>query len=362
MPERPLVSVIIPVYNAERFLPRCIDSVLGQTCRGLEVILVDDGSDDGSAAACDHYAKIDGRVQACHQRNSGPSSARNLGLDHARGRYVMFVDADDFIDPEMAAALVDAMQAHDAGMAVCAFASHVFAGQQELATGSLPLRSQRSSVEEFLSLATLDISDPQAVCGRAHFAGGIWGRLYRMDVIKAGGLRFDAALTRYEDILFNVSYLTYIDSIMVLDERLYHYCVYGDHVSLSDRVPRNKFDMALAAYEKIRRRLGPRRSDYILYYFSYIVMGYLIRLFQEGSPFTFIEAWREVKAVSITPMYREVMAFYRRREGGSVLFPFFLRARMHLLASAVAKTRMLKASLSHQPVRRWCFPSAPAGK
>ena len=99
--ETELISVIVPVYNVERYLRRCVGSILHQTDRNLEVLLVDDGSTDASGAICDEYAAQEERVTAVHQKNGGLSAARNAGLERAQGTYLCFVDSDDFLDSRM---------------------------------------------------------------------------------------------------------------------------------------------------------------------------------------------------------------------------------------------------------------------
>ena len=99
--ETELISVIVPVYNVERYLRRCVDSILHQTYQDLEVLLVDDGSTDASGAICDEYAAQEERVTAVHQKNGGLSAARNAGLERAQGTYLCFVDSDDFLDSRM---------------------------------------------------------------------------------------------------------------------------------------------------------------------------------------------------------------------------------------------------------------------
>lgn len=107
-----LLSVIVPVYNTERFLPRCLDSIAGQTYRNLEIILVDDGSTDGSGRICDEYAVRDGRVRVIHKENGGAGSARNAGLDAASGVWVTFVDSDDWIDSGTYEAVMSVAEKH----------------------------------------------------------------------------------------------------------------------------------------------------------------------------------------------------------------------------------------------------------
>lgn len=119
MTNMPLISVIVPIYNVYPFLIRCVNSILEQTYRNLEVILVDDGSSDGSSGICDKFSKIDSRVVAIHQENKGLSGARNRGIDLAKGDYFAFIDSDDFIEPKMIEALYRAMINSGSDMSIC---------------------------------------------------------------------------------------------------------------------------------------------------------------------------------------------------------------------------------------------------
>jgi glycosyltransferase involved in cell wall biosynthesis len=116
---KPKISVIIPVYNVENYLCKCIDSVLQQTYSNIEIILIDDGSDDGSGIICDEYAKQDSRIVVIHQENSGLSSARNTGLDHATGDWIAFLDSDDWIQPEMYEILFHLAEDYNADISSC---------------------------------------------------------------------------------------------------------------------------------------------------------------------------------------------------------------------------------------------------
>lgn len=115
--ERPLVTVIVPVYNIEEYLARCVRSICKQSYSNLEIILVDDGSTDGSLALCKELQKEDSRIRVFHKENGGSSSARNLAIEEAKGQYLGFVDSDDYIEPQMYEMLVEALQRHDAQIA-----------------------------------------------------------------------------------------------------------------------------------------------------------------------------------------------------------------------------------------------------
>lgn len=117
----PKLSIIIPAYNVESFLPKCLDSVLAQNFTDWEAIVVDDGSTDGTGAICDEYAARDSRFKVIHSRNKGISSARNTGLANSRGEFIGFVDSDDWVDPDMFATLLDDMVKNNADIAKCGY-------------------------------------------------------------------------------------------------------------------------------------------------------------------------------------------------------------------------------------------------
>lgn len=118
---RDLISVIVPVYNVAPFLPQCLDSILTQDYRALEVLLIDDGSQDGSGAVCDEYARRDSRVRVLHQKNAGAGAAKNAGLRAAAGEYLSFVDSDDFLEPGAYSSMLQLMKEAQADVAHCAF-------------------------------------------------------------------------------------------------------------------------------------------------------------------------------------------------------------------------------------------------
>lgn len=121
MPNKITISIIVPVYNVEIYLEKCIESILSQTFKDFELILVDDGSNDNSAKICDEYSKKDRRIKVVHKKNGGLSSARNIGLDLAKGEYIGFVDSDDFISPNMFSELYNTIRKSNSDLAICNF-------------------------------------------------------------------------------------------------------------------------------------------------------------------------------------------------------------------------------------------------
>ncbi len=184
MGENALISVIVPVYNVEAYLAKCVDSILGQTYDNLEVILVDDGSPDRCGAICDSYAVSDPRVVVIHKENGGLSDARNAGIDIAKGRYITFVDSDDYLALDCIECLYQNLQTHDADISVISFLSP---------SGDDLTVDDRISITECFDAE-------QAIVEMLH-AGKIsvsaWGKLYHKDAFRA--IRFPCGMW-YEDL------------------------------------------------------------------------------------------------------------------------------------------------------------------
>lgn len=125
----PTISIIVPVYNVEKYLQKCVDSILAQTFKDFEVLLIDDGSKDGSGMLCDEIATTDSRIKVIHKENGGLSSARNCGIDNATGKYIAFCDSDDYIDPDMYEFLLNNLEKEDADVSMCEL-YHCYSGKE----------------------------------------------------------------------------------------------------------------------------------------------------------------------------------------------------------------------------------------
>lgn len=164
---QPLISVIVPVYNTEKYLDKCMQSILGQTYGNLEIILIDDGSTDGSSEKCDSYAKVDSRVRVIHKKNGGQSSARNVGLDICKGKYISFVDSDDWIEPDMYSFLYKQLETFDMRLAVCG-RYDVYENSKEKTVGkSLECNGIFDSYDVLPKMAVGKLSD-FSVCDKLH--------------------------------------------------------------------------------------------------------------------------------------------------------------------------------------------------
>ena len=209
-----LISIIVPVYNVEEYLKECIDSILNQTYKNLEIILVNDGSTDKSGSICEDYAKVDSRIKVVHKKNGGLSDARNLGLDRALGEYVIFIDSDDYIDQRMCEILLNYANKYSVDIVSCNF-KRVF--ENNIIEFNVPLFKEKIKIftnDEVLEKYFLTLA-PEI------FA--TWNKLYKKSLFFTDEkIRFPVNRL-HEDIA--TTYRLYAESkkVVLLNELLYNY-------------------------------------------------------------------------------------------------------------------------------------------
>ncbi len=209
----PKISVIVPIYNRVNSLDRCVESIMRQTYKDLEIILVNDGSTDSSLQTCNEFAQKDSRIVVLDKPNGGVSSARNAGIDIATGEFIAFVDADDYIDKTMYEKLLALAVKENSDFAVCKF-------YIEYKENSYIKKHIQSGLEDFVCNRNISCTiKPWGTSGAA--ASVIWSMIVRRDII--GNIRFDTSLIHTEDTLFFLNILLKARRRNVLDEYLYFY-------------------------------------------------------------------------------------------------------------------------------------------
>ena len=209
------VSVVVPVYNAEKYLRECLDSILNQTLKELEIYCVDDGSNDNSVGIIKEYQEKDSRVHFLEQSHKGGGAARNLGMQHAKGEYISFIDADDYIDETMYQKLYDKCNETEADMAVC---SVRFLFQ---ATGAIRDSVDGLRVENLPDKEVFSYKDmPDKIFNTFH--NWAWNKLFRLSFIKEHQIQFQEVF-RTNDLLFTNTALMEANRIATLDEYLIYY-------------------------------------------------------------------------------------------------------------------------------------------
>lgn len=209
-----LITVVVPVYNVERYFRRCIESIASQTYTNLEIILVDDGSSDSSGLICDEYAEKDQRVTVIHKKNGGLSDARNAGLECMHGKYVAFVDSDDYVSSEYIRKLYTALVENDADIAVC---GEAFVGENPDGS-TFPMKRPLRDVEGTVNMTTEDALS--CMLRQDIFDASAWAKLYRSELFS--DVRFPVGYA-YEDIGTTHRLMLKSRRVTYIGEHYYYY-------------------------------------------------------------------------------------------------------------------------------------------
>ncbi len=234
------ISIIIPVYKVEKYLARCLDSVIAQTFTDFEAILIDDCSPDNSGAICDEYAKKDSRIKVIHrEKNGGASVARNLGLEKSQGEYIAFVDSDDYVVPEYLQMMITKLEQSEGDIVQCGF-YHVVNGVVD--------ENQQAEDEK--------IYEKEEAYGLLYGDGRndifnfiLWNKLFKKDVIK--GIQFVEGL-RCEDVIFISEAVMATQKVFYCNQPIYYYCRHDDSVmGLMQQDKRDMINSHILAYREV---------------------------------------------------------------------------------------------------------------
>ena len=246
--ENPKVSIIVPIYNVEKYLDRCMESLLNQSLNDIEIIMVDDGSPDNCPEMCDEYANKDSRVRVIHKQNAGLGFARNSGLEVATGEYVAFVDSDDYVEIETYKILYNEAKASNADYVCC--------GYNRIKNGKCVWKysgetSEKNDVFEndecldvLMGMVGFDAKKPKS----RHFDFAVWHGVYRNQLIREKNIRFRSERELIsEDIVFHTSFIPFCKIIKTIPISLYNYCENPE--TLTTRYKPGRFEAIFKLYE-----------------------------------------------------------------------------------------------------------------
>lgn len=220
-----LVSIIIPVYNTEQFLQKCLQSVVNQTYKNIEIIIINDGSSDNSHLIIEEFSVTDNRIKVVNQTNKGISGARNRAVKEASGDYIMFVDSDDWINENMIEILVKTMLRGQTNMVVSNYYSEF---RENAVEKRIILKERIITDKERNTFISRLIGPKDNELKNPHFVDGfstVWGKIYKKDIIQTNQISFIdlSIIGSNEDLLFNLEYLKHCNEIILLPDSLYHY-------------------------------------------------------------------------------------------------------------------------------------------
>lgn len=244
-----LVSIIVPIYNTQKFLPRCIESIMNQTYKNIEIILIDDGSIDKSSKICDKYAKKDNRIKTFHKQNEGVSVARNFGINKAEGRFIAFVDSDDFVREDYITVLFNAMENND--LAVSSISDIDLVQKKKFDYNEDYIEKYNfanvEDVEKFFCFQHLNWMGPCA-------------KLFRTDIIRTNNILFPKNIKMGEDQIFVLDYMLRCKTVCYSAKLTYYYNRLNLH-SATSKFYVDHIDMVKSVTEKLCNLMPLRRGE-----------------------------------------------------------------------------------------------------
>ncbi|MGN2337051.1 glycosyltransferase family 2 protein [Clostridium cagae] len=283
------VSVIVPVYNSEQYVGYCINSILNQTYRNIEVILVDDGSTDDSLKICRNYEDIDKRVKVITTPNKGVSSARNIGINNACGKYLQFVDSDDTIAPEMIERLVVAIETYEMDIVFCGM-SMITLDENQRVKSRVDFSSKAMGKECVLTNKVFMEKLPYIMLNTVLLEGPC-NKIYRKDIFDKLKLEFAEDISLGEDFLVNMEYYNECNGAVFLEESYYYYMQQNSE-ALTKKIREDRFENQMKLIHALKKLMDDNKAwtpEGEKYFASYVI-GYMLcclkQLFREECKMT----------------------------------------------------------------------------
>lgn len=302
------VSIIVPIYNTEKFLKRCIDSIIGQTYKNIEIILIDDGSQDASMNICKEYQYKDNRIIVLSQQNSGVSAARNFGITKSTGKYISFVDSDDYLTKNCIYEMVNAIENNHCELVVCNYATKV---EMKVPSGNIKMFTKTQGYYHLIN--------------NNEFSGYVWNKMYLKSILVENlGEIFDSQIHICEDLLMNCKYLCNCNKICYIDKRLYFYNINDSSVT-GRKLNLDKHKITIVnAYKgiiDIYQTYSNENLDYVLYNFIKVLL--YIKYLSKNNKIKFeyenilIDTWNTLKKSNKISILNKIYIFLRMK------FPYF---------------------------------------
>lgn len=350
-----LVSVVVPVYNAEHFLGKSIESVTNQSYKNIELILVNDGSTDNSETICNTYALADNRIKVISQENSGPAAARNTGIRHATGDFVFFLDADDFIDRNALALLVAQYNEYKPDLVMGNFCKRENNGETVNIRATFhpddkPFEGKikKLTKSDIVSYVRHFLKHPSN-----HLISYCWARLYKLSVIKNNNIYAHEDMRLFEDFVFNLEYLKHTNEIIFVNEPLYTYTMHNSHVSASMAIVNgdsllhdmNIFRAKTAEFfqtvntgtlsaDTVDKEIGHALIHYVIIFFIRSC-----RLFTRDNR---RKIYNEIDKITHAPILRGSLPYYAPSKGNSRVLPLLMKLKLIDLVVFVCRFKAYK--------------------
>lgn len=329
------ISVLMPVYNSEKFLEETVQAVINQSYTNWELILVDDGSTDNSKKLCDELRKKENRIKFIDKKNTGVSDTRNVALKNAKGQYVVFVDSDDLIHKDYLKLLVNSMNKYNTDLSVCNFIERKISN-----TGKVEDINREFCPKEVIEMAEMKgyIMD----FGNSGLLNPLWNKIYKNQIIKENNITFDEKVETGEDFIFNLQYFRKTKKISFIKEKLYYY-IRRNNNSITYKYIENMYEKGLEIHSLLESFLEDmnfynKENAYVLYgnHLTGVFSAFL-NLYHDHCKLTSKEKRAYIKKI-ISRSYVKECAANRKKDKGIIgLTSLLVRINNALLISAIFK-------------------------
>ena len=347
----PKVSIIIPVYNVEKYLARCLDSLLNQTLKDIEIILVDDSSQDASLSICNEYAEKDARIKVIHKTNEGAGKARNAALEIATGECIGFVDSDDYVTPDMFETLCKKAEEYKSDLVMSGVRfvdGNMFSKEGEVTTKlyfgedtHFETKEDLKKLEMGIIGATPDDEDD------SKYGMSIWKNLFRHEIIKQNNLKFESEREMLsEDALFMVDYISCISKATGINQAFYFYC--RNEASISKSYKKDRFLHSLVFVREVEKRfnkdISPEKYQVYINRFWQAMCRVLCSqeiMFADANRLTNAELKERLKSICTNDLTVRALKDYpiNRLPLGQRVFAYCMKYRLYFLLKVLVGLR-----------------------
>ena len=334
MADKPFISIIVPVYNVEKYLRECLDSLCKQTLKEMEIILIDDGATDGSGAILDEYAARDDRIRVLHKKNAGVAAARNDGIRLAKGEWLAFVDSDDWLSPDMYEKAYAAVKNTDVDILYFDAVKSFPKREEDWSHFETEFETEERAALDAMQRGVLYF--PMTPYPTKVPIAAPWDKLFRASLIKEHGLCYIEELKTLDDMVFNLYALEYAGKIKYIKEALYHYRMVEG--SITNAYKKNRPELDRIVFLHLLRFAKERGKDEAFYQAVYarIIKSFAIcfRLcfFHKQNRQSFAEKKRRIREVMESEPYREAFDKIEKKHLEGRLRPVLFCARHRLFA------------------------------
>lgn len=252
-----LITIMIPAYNAEKYIGRCLESLKNQTYKDIEIVIVNDGSKDKTQSICEEYVRKDSRFRLINQKNGGEGTARNVGIREAKGQYLCFVDADDYVETDFIENMYQMHLEHNVDLVICGFTERKDSEIINQTSGPVEIMNQEDAMEKLLR--------------EDSFKGYVWNKMFNMQIIRDNQMQFDVSLAVWTDVLFAFQYILHIKKAVFNPRPTYNYIYVENSAShlanhllgveksySAIRAKEQMVDKIPAGYDKVKKQLAVR--------------------------------------------------------------------------------------------------------